>query len=44
MRSARTSCCASTTLQIQREALGFTRHTELDEHYPVPARKPEPAR
>ena len=31
-------------VQIQREALGFTRHTELDEHYPVPARKPEPNR
>jgi hypothetical protein len=30
-------------VQIQREALGFTRHTELDEHYPVPPRKPEPA-
>jgi len=26
-------------VQIQREALGFTRHTELDAHYPVPSRK-----
>lgn len=26
-------------LKIQREALGFTRHTELDERYPLPPRK-----
>jgi len=26
-------------VRIQREALGFTRHTELDDHYPVPPRK-----
>jgi hypothetical protein len=26
-------------VQIQREALGFTRHAELYAHYPVPSRK-----
>lgn len=26
-------------VRIQREALGFSRHTELDEHYPVPPPK-----
>ncbi|HET7545116.1 MAG TPA: hypothetical protein VFK05_34865 [Polyangiaceae bacterium] len=26
-------------IEIQREALGFTRHGELHEHYPVPPRK-----
>jgi len=26
-------------LQVQREALGFTRHTELHARYPVPPRK-----
>jgi hypothetical protein len=29
-------------VQIQREALGFTRHDELDTHYPVPPKKREP--
>jgi len=26
-------------VRIQREALGFTRHTELEQHYPVPPKK-----
>lgn len=29
-------------VQIQREALGFTRHDELERHYPVPPKKREP--
>jgi hypothetical protein len=29
-------------VQIQREALGFTRHDELERHYPVPPKKPAP--
>ncbi len=30
-------------VQIQREALGFTRHDELERHYPVPPKKREPS-
>lgn len=30
-------------LRIQREALGFTRHDELEAHYPVPPKKREPS-
>jgi hypothetical protein len=27
-------------VRIQREALGFSRHDELDAHYSVPSRRP----
>jgi hypothetical protein len=30
-------------VQIQREALGFTRHDELERLYPIPPRKREPS-